>query len=303
LYLEKFFDFVCSSYKELLKSTTNESFNVLTDLHKFFQKNKIAQRTIINLIFDKVLQSEDIKEILQKSKDQLKELIYLSWDAKYEPTFYVEIYTKLFKLLVANEELDILNDKKVVKHINTILKKESNVPPGFVTLVFFLNYTNFSQKINITDSELLNLLPKTDFTFENVLINSIIKSDLNGLKRVNSQDGYTHYRNQTNAILSNIALTIVYEKVSKIQDKELSFAQLKEKYAIDIEDLEEVMIDGLRNDLFDMIIDYKSSKIIIKYLKRNDFPKESIVEMKNKISLLKQKIKIFHSKVDNLVNN
>jgi len=172
--------------------------------------------------------------------------------------------------------------------------------------VFYLNYINLHPKYEfncIPEADLLKILPKTDFSFEMTVLNSVSKSDLSELKKVNEKEASKHYGNEASAIIvSNTTLRVLYEKISKITEKEVTFKTLTEKYSINIDELEEVITDAITSNLFDVSVDYQTSKVLIKYIKSNNFSKESLIDMKSKISLLKQKIIAFNSKIGSLAN-
>jgi len=123
----------------------------LVNLHKFLQVDSEFAETITNC------------------KDSILEMILSCIEAKYDQTYYINLYVRIYNFFLRLEELPSLNDKKIYRHASNLLKKGSNLPNEFIRLTFYLNYINSVElegNINIPDAEILNLLPKTVFTYD-----------------------------------------------------------------------------------------------------------------------------------------
>ncbi len=139
----------------------------MVNLHKFLHKNTHFQQKLISFIFEKFLDNQDeskIAETITYCNDSILELILSCIEAKYDQNYYINLYVRIYNFFLRQEELPALNDKKIFRHASNLLRKGSNLPNEFIRLTFYLNYINAVElegNINIPETDLLNLLPKT----------------------------------------------------------------------------------------------------------------------------------------------
>lgn len=141
----------------------------MVNFHKLLRRSPDYQQKIVNFLFEEFFSSKfnvDKRDIINKSKDSLTELIISCIEAKYENKFYIDLYVRLYNLFNSQEELLILNDKKIYRHASNLIKKSTNLPNEFIRLIFYLKFIEpmgTFENINLSESELLNIIPKKVF--------------------------------------------------------------------------------------------------------------------------------------------
>jgi len=77
---------------------------------------------------------------------------------------------------------------------------------------------------------------------------------------------------------------------------------LEHEFKLQIEDIEDILFDASEANLFKLKIDYVSKQLKFSHLKKNSLNSENVQNLKNKISLLKDKLGVFINKLDLLTN-
>jgi hypothetical protein len=95
-------------------------------------------------------------------------------------------------------------------------------------------------------------------------------------------------------------LRILYQIFEKINQSEISFLDLENKFGIKVDDLEELFYEGCSNKLFSLVIDYERDIVRVKYVRKIQYTKENVNLMKEKIERLKNKISGIVTKIDSI---
>ena len=82
----------------------------------------------------------------------------------------------------------------------------------------------------------------------------------------------------------------------------LSFEEIENESKLKIEDIEEIFFDGVEAGLFKLKIDYTNKLLKISHLKKKSLNQENVLKLKNKVSMLKEKLNLFINKLD-LISN
>jgi hypothetical protein len=79
---------------------------------------------------------------------------------------------------------------------------------------------------------------------------------------------------------------------------QISFDNLEKDLKLSVDDIEEVLFEADELNIFKLVIDYERSVLRIKYVRKFNYGKEELHEMKSKIYALRNRLKGFAMKIE-----
>jgi hypothetical protein len=144
------------------------------------------------------------------------------------------------------------------------------------------------------------------FQNEIKVIDFLINKNFNALNQFDwSYFDKVYGKQSGDNIFKNAKLRLVHQILTEIYHgekhlNEISFDTLEKEFLINIEDVEDSIFEGQKLQLFQLSVDYEMNLLKILYVRKFSYSQDDIETMKKQVSELRQKIKSFANRIDEL---
>jgi hypothetical protein len=96
-----------------------------------------------------------------------------------------------------------------------------------------------------------------------------------------------------------VKLEIIYKALNNVSEQ-ISFEELERKLGVPFEELEVFLFEGQERKLFRLNVDYEGKILKLRYVKQNVYSDNQLVNLKGKVSMLKEKLSKLYSNIENI---